>query len=142
MLLQPKRSLVVLLHTVQGGSSGLAAYCRRHQPPTGTGVCACLETHRKSLTPAGAAACVLLLTLQVEEEDDFAELVNAKTKFEAAAVGDLNMAACKKGDIIQLERKGYYIVDQPYGGSPDQPAVLFNIPDGRTKNLGLVAEAQ
>jgi glutamyl-tRNA synthetase len=75
----------------------------------------------------------------VEEDDDFSELVNPKTKFETAAVGDVNMTSVKKGDIIQLERKGYYIVDQPYGG-PDKPAMLFNIPDGRTKNLGLVAE--
>ncbi len=79
--------------------------------------------------------------VQVEEEDDFHELVNPKTKFETAAVGDINMTSLKKGDIIQLERKGFYIVDQPFGGQ-DKPAVLFNIPDGRTKNLGLVAEQQ
>lgn len=52
------------------------------------------------------------------------------------------MATLKKEDIIQLERKGYFIVDQPYGGAADKPAVLFSIPDGRTKNLGLGAEQQ
>jgi glutamyl-tRNA synthetase len=82
-----------------------------------------------------------MFLLQVDEEDDFADLVNPKTKFETAAVGDVNMTSCKKGDIIQLERKGYFIVDQAYGG-PDKPAVLFSIPDGRTKNLGLAAEQQ
>ena len=38
----------------------------------------------------------------------------------------------KKGDLLQLQRKGYYICDVPYGGSADKPAVLFSIPDGRT----------
>jgi hypothetical protein len=78
---------------------------------------------------------------QVEEEDDFHELVNPKTKFETAAVGDVNMTSLKEGDIIQLERKGYYIVDQPHSGS-DKPLVLFNIPDGRTKNMALASEQQ
>lgn len=31
---------------------------------------------------------------------------------------------------LQLERKGYYIVDQPLL-RPGKPIVLFNIPDGR-----------
>jgi glutamyl-tRNA synthetase len=74
-----------------------------------------------------------MLWLQVEEDDDFEQLVNANTKFETAAVGDVNMASLKKGDILQLERKGYFICDVPYGGSADKPAILFSIPDGRTK---------
>lgn len=48
-------------------------------------------------------------------------------------MGDINMAALKKGDILQLERKGYFICDVPYGGRADKPVVLFSIPDGRTK---------
>lgn len=74
-----------------------------------------------------------MLCIQVEEDDDFQQLVNENSKFETAAVGDINMASLKKGDIVQLERKGYYIVDVQYGGSADKPAVLLNIPDGRTK---------
>jgi glutamyl-tRNA synthetase len=71
--------------------------------------------------------------LQVEEEDDFQQLVNEHSKTETAALGDINMAQLPKGTVLQLERKGYYIVDDPYGGSPDKPAVLLNIPDGRSK---------
>jgi glutamyl-tRNA synthetase len=34
----------------------------------------------------------------------------------------------------QLERKGYYIVDRPFDPTqPQQPLILFNIPDGRAK---------
>lgn len=80
--------------------------------------------------------------LQVEEDDDFSQLVNPKTKYETAAVGDVNMTSLKQGDIIQLERKGYYIVDQAHSGADNKPVVLFNIPDGRVKSLGLVADQQ
>jgi glutamyl-tRNA synthetase len=79
-------------------------------------------------------------TQKVEEEDDFQQLVNPNTKQEALALADVNVASLKKGDLLQFERKGYYIVDRPYGG-PQQPAVVFNIPDGRTKNLELGFEA-
>jgi hypothetical protein len=43
--------------------------------------------------------------VQVEETDEWDALVNRNSKFETPAVGDVNMAALKKGDIIQLERK-------------------------------------
>eukprot|EP00879_Flechtneria_rotunda_P015508 GHRR01016219.1.p2 GENE.GHRR01016219.1~~GHRR01016219.1.p2 ORF type:complete len:134 (+),score=64.23 GHRR01016219.1:247-648(+) len=75
----------------------------------------------------------LITKKKVEEEDNFEELVNPNTKTETAAVGDINMAKLAKGEVLQLERKGYYIVDVPYSGSPDKPAVLFSIPDGRNK---------
>eukprot|EP00877_Chromochloris_zofingiensis_P010541 jgi/Chrzof1/5740/Cz16g14040.t1_GTS2[v5.2] len=75
----------------------------------------------------------LITKKKVEEDDDFMTLVNENTKFETAALGDLNMGQLNKGDIIQLERKGYYIVDVPFAASTRVPVVLFNIPDGRVK---------
>jgi glutamyl-tRNA synthetase len=52
------------------------------------------------------------------------------------AIGDITMRTLSKGDVLQLERRGYYIVDVAYDSQqPDQPIVLFNIPDGRTKNM-------
>jgi glutamyl-tRNA synthetase len=56
--------------------------------------------------------------------------VNPNTKFESSAVGDANMRTLQKGDIIQLERKGYFIVDAPLL-RPGKPIVLLSIPDGR-----------
>jgi bifunctional glutamyl/prolyl-tRNA synthetase len=43
------------------------------------------------------------------------------------------MAQLKKGDTIQILRKGYYICDVPYDAATKQPCRLFNIPDGGTK---------
>ena len=53
-------------------------------------------------------------------------------------LGDPELASLKKGDIIQLQRKGYYICDEPYHAySPNScvssPCILFSIPDGHTK---------
>ena len=53
-------------------------------------------------------------------------------------VCDPQLANCKEGDIIQLQRRGFFRVDRPYkpvDGATfnDSPAVLFAIPDGRTK---------
>ena len=39
----------------------------------------------------------------------------------------------QKGDIIQLERKGFYKVDAAYGGDAAKPAVLLAIPDGKAR---------
>ncbi|KIY97066.1 glutamyl-tRNA synthetase [Monoraphidium neglectum] len=78
----------------------------------------------------------LISKKKVEEDDDFEALVNQITKYETGAIGDLNMRALKKGDVLQLERRGYYIVDRPW--AEGAPAVLLLIPDGRarTKPVG------
>ena len=51
-----------------------------------------------------------------------------------AALGDKNIASLAQGTILQLERKGYFIVDRA-GSADGEPAVLINIPDGRTKSM-------
>ncbi|RJE16379.1 Glutamyl-tRNA synthetase, partial [Aspergillus sclerotialis] len=65
----------------------------------------------------------------MQEEDELENVLNAKTEFRDDAVADHNVAELQVGDIIQFDRKGYYRVDRAY--SPDQPAILFNIPTGK-----------
>jgi glutamyl-tRNA synthetase len=74
------------------------------------------------------AMCVV----QLEEDDDFEEYINRDSWHESAALGDANMRALQKGDIIQLERKGFYKVDEPML-RPGKPLLLFNVPDGHSK---------
>jgi glutamyl-tRNA synthetase len=50
------------------------------------------------------------------------------------AVGDPNMRTLNVGDIIQIERRGFFRVDKPYE-SPDRPLTLFMIPDGKQKAM-------
>lgn len=54
-------------------------------------------------------------------------------RWEVAALGDANLRKLQKGDIIQLERKGYFIIDQPFLKA--QPMVLFAIPDGKQQAI-------
>lgn len=57
-------------------------------------------------------------------------------------LGDPELKKCKKGDIIQLQRRGFFKVDQsfsppsPYSGAIG-PVILFSIPDGHTKDSSL-----
>ncbi|XP_024390713.1 glutamate--tRNA ligase, cytoplasmic [Physcomitrium patens] len=72
----------------------------------------------------------LIVKKKLEENDDFVSVLNPVTRIESAAVGDSNMRNLQRGEIIQLERKGYFICDVPFVRS-SKPIVLISIPDGR-----------
>lgn len=72
----------------------------------------------------------MLFWLQLEEGEDFIDVVNPCTKKETLAYGDSNMRNLQRGDVLQLERKGYFRCDLPFI-RPSQPIVLYAIPDGR-----------
>ncbi|XP_025816831.1 glutamate--tRNA ligase, cytoplasmic-like [Panicum hallii] len=69
---------------------------------------------------------------KLEKDDDFVNVkfINPCTRRETSALGDPNMRNLKQGEIIQLEREGYYRCDVPFI-RPFKPIVLFAIPDGR-----------
>ena len=48
-----------------------------------------------------------------EDTDEFEDIVNQKTEICTAAKGDGNLRAYNKGEVIQIERKGYFVVDRP-----------------------------
>lgn len=53
-------------------------------------------------------------------------------------LGDPELSKLKKGDIIQLQRRGFFKVDEAYQGADmntckEHPIILFYIPDGHTK---------
>ena len=78
----------------------------------------------------------LITKKKVEEEDNLADVVNKQSKVEIRAHGDADLGKLRKGDVLQLERKGYYVVDA--GFEPGvQPMVLLCIPDGRTRSWGV-----
>ena len=52
-------------------------------------------------------------------------------------VGETELSRVKQGEIIQLQRKGFFRCDVPYSpvnvfSSREQPLILFHIPDGHT----------
>ncbi|KDP23319.1 hypothetical protein JCGZ_23152 [Jatropha curcas] len=72
----------------------------------------------------------LITKKKLEEGENFLDVLNPLTKREIEAIGDSNMRNLKRGEILQLERKGYFRCDVPFV-RPSKPIVLFAIPDGR-----------
>lgn len=68
--------------------------------------------------------------LKLEEGEDFLDVLNPCTRREVLALGDSNMRNLKCGEILQLERKGYFRCDVPFVRAA-KPIVLLAIPDGR-----------
>ncbi|XP_057427500.1 glutamate--tRNA ligase, cytoplasmic-like [Lotus japonicus] len=72
----------------------------------------------------------LITKKKLEKGEGFETVLNPCTKKETLAYGDSNMRNLKRGEILQLERKGYFRCDAPFI-RPSKPIVLFAIPDGR-----------
>ncbi|XP_066236395.1 bifunctional glutamate/proline--tRNA ligase [Saccopteryx leptura] len=99
------------------------------------------ETARALPIPAVCVTYEHLITKPVlGKDEDFKQYVNKNSKHEELMLGDPCLKDLKKGDIIQLQRRGFFICDQPYEPvSPhscrEAPCVLIYIPDGHTKEM-------
>ncbi|KAI4469059.1 prolyl-trna synthetase [Holotrichia oblita] len=94
------------------------------------------ETDKAGFTPT---YCVyfdhIISKALLGKDEDFKQFIGHQTRVEYQMLGDPELKKLKKGDIIQLQRRGYFIVDVPYGAlnlntCREQPIILFNIPDG------------
>eukprot|EP01023_Acetabularia_acetabulum_P033730 TRINITY_DN31591_c0_g1_i3.p1 TRINITY_DN31591_c0_g1~~TRINITY_DN31591_c0_g1_i3.p1 ORF type:complete len:209 (-),score=31.98 TRINITY_DN31591_c0_g1_i3:109-735(-) len=72
----------------------------------------------------------LITKSKFEDDDNIEDFINENSETDTFAVGDPNMRTLQRGEIIQLERKGYFRVDEPYL-KKGQSMVLINIPDGK-----------
>jgi glutamyl-tRNA synthetase len=68
---------------------------------------------------------------KLTDEENFEDFLTPQTEFRTPALGDENLDNVKVDDIIQIDRKGYFRVDQVHDGG--KPLVLFNVPTGKTK---------
>jgi glutamyl-tRNA synthetase len=77
----------------------------------------------------------LITKKKLEEDDKFEDFLNPKTEYRTDALGDANLKQLKKGDIIQLERRGYFICD----AAVEEGGVcrLISVPDGRAASIAL-----
>lgn len=73
----------------------------------------------------------------MEEDTKIEDVVNQNSRFETKALAELEINSIKKGEIIQLERRGYFIVDKL--ASESDMITLHFIPDGKTKSMSVVA---
>ncbi|ESO04653.1 hypothetical protein HELRODRAFT_78758, partial [Helobdella robusta] len=74
------------------------------------------------------------------KDDDFKQYINRHSKVTVEMLGDPELASVKKGEIIQLQRRGFFICDSAYESanrysSRENPCILFNVPDGHTKEM-------
>lgn len=65
---------------------------------------------------------------KLEEGDNFEDFLTPETRFVTEAIADINVEQMKKGDVIQFERKGYYILDEIKDGK----YIFFTVPDGKS----------
>uniref|UniRef100_A0A4W2H8X3 Bifunctional glutamate/proline--tRNA ligase n=1 Tax=Bos indicus x Bos taurus TaxID=30522 RepID=A0A4W2H8X3_BOBOX len=99
------------------------------------------ETEHALPVPAICVTYEHLITKPVlGKDEDFKQYVNKNSKHEELMLGDPCLKDLKKGDIIQLQRRGFFICDQPYEPvSPysciEAPCILIYIPDGHTKEM-------
>uniref|UniRef100_A0A4W4HEU9 Bifunctional glutamate/proline--tRNA ligase n=1 Tax=Electrophorus electricus TaxID=8005 RepID=A0A4W4HEU9_ELEEL len=99
------------------------------------------DTPRAPFTPTVCVTYQHLINKPVlGKDDDFKDYINKNSKTEEKMLGDPCLKDLRKGDIIQLQRRGFYICDQPYEPvSPhsckESPCVLLYIPDGHTKEM-------
>jgi len=80
----------------------------------------------------------LITKKKLEETDDVADFVTPVSEFKEEAFADANVKHLTKGDIIQFERKGYFIFD---GISQDGKLEFVLIPDGKAASLASKAGA-
>ncbi|KAK7086374.1 hypothetical protein SK128_012176 [Halocaridina rubra] len=72
------------------------------------------------------------------KDENFKDFIGHNTRAEVKMVGDTELQTLAIGDIIQLQRKGFFRVDEAYkplglSTCKEQPIVLFSIPDGHSK---------
>jgi glutamyl-tRNA synthetase len=73
----------------------------------------------------------LITKKKLEEDDNVADFVTPVTEFREVAFADANVCDLKKGDILQFERKGYFVFD----GEVDGVKEFILIPDGKAANI-------
>lgn len=71
---------------------------------------------------------------KLEEGDDFQDYLTPVTRAEMQALGDHELRNAQVNQVVQLERRGFFRVDEPYV-SADKPLVLFMVPDGKAKAM-------
>lgn len=80
----------------------------------------------------------LLTKAKPEPDETLDDIIAPVSRYSQEALGEEALSVLKKGDIVQLERRGYYIVDD----DSCEKKVLIYIPDGRDKINHLSAKAQ
>lgn len=81
----------------------------------------------------------LVTVPKVEDGVDFESIVNPQTIYETPGLGEPAMRSVQKGDIIQISRRGFFIVDALAAADGSSPMKLIFIPDGKMKAMSTLS---
>jgi hypothetical protein len=73
---------------------------------------------------------------KVEENDKVQDIVNRNSRIPYTAIAEGNMRSLQQGQIIQLERRGYFFVDKIE--TVGKQMILNYIPDGKQSNMSKI----
>lgn len=77
----------------------------------------------------------LITKKKLEEDDSFEDWLTPTTEFVEQALVDHNVGDLPVGSVLQLERKGYFVVDKLEGQSEVGCVTLVRVPDGKASNM-------
>ncbi|KAJ0173785.1 hypothetical protein K1T71_010934 [Dendrolimus kikuchii] len=74
------------------------------------------------------------------KDEDFKQYIRHQTRWEIPMLGEPELLKVKVGDIIQLQRRGFFRVDVAAAPPSEYttkstPLILFHVPDGHTKEM-------
>jgi hypothetical protein len=75
----------------------------------------------------------------MEEGMKIEDVVNKNSKFETIAIAESEVKNIKKGEIIQFERRGFFICDKEASESEDGLITFNFIPDGKSKSMSVIS---
>jgi len=74
----------------------------------------------------------LITVPKLEEDQELKDCVNPHTWLETKATGEAALRGTKRGQILQLQRRGFFVCDREFK-SADEPLLLIYVPDGNQK---------
>ena len=83
----------------------------------------------------------LITKKKLEEEDELKDFVTPVSEFREDALADANVRELERNDIVQFERRGYYVFDGVADKAGTQTWEFIRIPDGRAAGLASKAGA-
>lgn len=106
------------------------------------------DTDKTTFTPVVCVYFDHLVNKSVLGKDEnFKDFIGHNTRAEVKMIGDDELKNLKFGEIIQLQRKGFFRVDEAYqpvslSSCQERPVVLFSIPDGHSKDMATASSVK
>lgn len=75
----------------------------------------------------------MITVKKMDETTKIEEVVNTESRFETRVLAEAAIRDIKLGEVIQLERRGYFFVDKL--PTENSPMLLHFVPDGKSKTV-------